>query len=48
MKRIVGEFDNFLRIIRLIAMQFGQNCKVLFHDFSKPFEEVPEKNQKRR
>ena len=40
MKRIDDEFDNFLRIIKVIAMQFGQNCEVVLHDFSKPFEQT--------
>ena len=40
MKKIGDEFDNFLRIIKMIAMQFGQNCEVVLHDFSKPFEQT--------
>lgn len=38
MSYISDNFDQLSRIIRCIAMQFGENCEVVLHDLTQPYD----------
>ncbi len=33
-----NEIKNYSKIVKGIAMQFGKNCEVVLHDYSKPYD----------
>ena len=38
MNKIIEEFDFLTRLMKGMALQFGKNCEVVLHDYSKPYE----------
>jgi len=33
-----NEVKNYIKIVKGIAMQFGKNCEIVLHDYSKPYD----------